>query len=371
MKNQPANTAILHDGFTVAGGGERVAIELCRALPASQLFTSAWLPSASFAELAALKPRLLPGARLARSERVFKLLFPLWFLGFRTLNLQGCNLVFSSSSYLAKYARVPAGVAHICYLHNPFRYLWSRGSYSSSSLPLAGAALKLTDRLLPLLRRLDIRYTRELTHVLANSQHMAEKIRAIYDLTAEVVYPPVDTAAFCALKNREDFYLYVGRLVNYKRADLAIEACRQLGRKLLVVGAGPEEQVLKKMPAGEARFLGRIADQELKDLYARARAVIFPGYEDFGLIPLEAQAAGCPVIAYGAGGALESVIENESGVFFRQQNAAALVEAILQAEKIRFSPQAIRKNVLRFDTKVFAQKIRAIAARYKYGDTVE
>ncbi|MDK2980811.1 MAG: hypothetical protein PWQ55_1158 [Chloroflexota bacterium] len=363
-----AKIALVHDGLVVSGGAERLTAALCEVFPASPLYTSAWLPDQTFPFFKTHPPQELPFARLVRSERGFKRLFPLWWLGFRGLRFEDTDLVLSSSSYLAKYIRPPQGVAHICYLHNPFRYMWDRVVYGKDSLPMAGAALRVADAFLPKLRRMDRRLTRQITHLVTNSRHMAERIRTIYGREAEVVYPPVNTDDFSVSADREDFYLVVGRLLSYKKVDLAVQACRNLGRKLVVVGTGPEEERLRGMAQGDVQFLGRVPDRQLKDLYARARALIYAGREDFGLIPVEAQAAGCPVIAYGAGGVLESVLPEQTGLFFTEQRTEALQEILLRFEHMDFDADLIRQNARRFDTSVFKERMHAIVNRYLPAD---
>ena len=362
MKN--ARIKLVQDGLVVSGGAERLTAALCQIFPESPLFISAWLPDQTFPFFKTHPPQVLPLAKLAGSERGFKLLYPLWWLGFRSLRFENTDLVFSSSSYLAKYIQPPEGVPHICYLHNPFRYLWDRDVYAGDSLPISGTALRIADALLPQLRRMDYRLTGKITHILTNSRHMAARIKAVYGRDAEVVYPPVNTAEFPFSENREDFYLVVGRLLSYKKVDMAIQACQKLGRRLLVVGSGPEEDRLRAMAQGGVEFLGRVPEEKLKQLYSQARALLYPGYEDFGLIPVEAQATGCPVIAYGAGGVLETVLPDQTGIFFREQHSAALTEAIVRFEKTRFEHALIRQQAQRFDIEVFKEKILSIVNRY-------
>jgi glycosyltransferase involved in cell wall biosynthesis len=253
---------------------------------------------------------------------------------------------------------------HICYLHNPFRYLWERETYGKDSLPYSGLLLRMTDSFRASLQRMDRRRTREITHILTNSQYTAERIKSIYDCEAEVVYPPVNYADFPFSDEREDFYLSAGRLLSYKHTDLAIKACRSLGRKLVIAGSGPEEARLRRLAGGRITFLGSVSDQALKKLYAQARALIFPGCEDFGIIPVEAQAAGCPVIAFGQGGILESVIPEQTGVFFDRQSPEVLMDAILRFEQKQFNHRQIRQNSKRFDTAIFKKKIQSIVERY-------
>ncbi len=355
---------LVHDGLVVSGGAERVVTSLCQILPEAPLYTSAWLPQNTFDYFKDHPPHVMPVSQMVRSERGFKLLYPLWWFGFRNQKFNKADLIFSSSSYLSKYLKPPTGIPHICYLHNPFRYLWDRDSYEKESLPLSKSGLRIADIFLPLLRRIDRRLTGQITHIIANSKHMAARIQSIYDREADVVYPPISIADFPFSSQRSDFYLFVGRLLSYKKIDLAIRACQEMGRKLLIVGSGPEETKLREMADEQVEFLGRVSDKKLKQLYAQARGLISPGLEDFGLIPVEAQATGCPVIAYGAGGVLESVIANQTGVFFKQQSSEALQDAIKRFEKKRFDHTLIRQNVQRFDLELFKHNIFSIVNRY-------
>jgi glycosyltransferase involved in cell wall biosynthesis len=359
-----ARLALVHDGLVVSGGAERLTAALCEVFPGAPLYTSAWLPDQTFPFFTTHPPRELPFAKLVDSERRFKRLFPLWWLGFRRLRFENVDLVLSSSSYLAKYIRPPQGVPHICYLHNAFRYIWDREVYEEESLPLSGTALRVTDALLPRLRRMDRRLTRQITHLVTNSQHMAGRIKEIYGREAEVVYPPVATSEYPFSRERQDFYLVAGRLLSYKKVDVAIQACQKLGRRLRVVGSGPEEARLRAMAQDGVEFLGRVPESQLKQLYSQARALLYPGYEDLGLIPLEAQATGCPVIAFGAGGVLETVLPDQTGIFFQEQNSAALEDAIVRFEKTRFEHALIRQHAQRFDIAVFKEKIVSIVNRY-------
>ena len=362
MKNR--RFLLVHDGLVVSGGAERVAAAFCQIFPEAPLLTSAWIPEKTYAYFKDHPPHVMPISRWVHSERGFKLLYPLWWFGFRNLDFSGADLILSSSSYLAKYIKTPTDIPHICYLHNPFRYLWDRYSYEEESLPLRGPALGIADTLLPPLRRFDRSLTGKITHIITNSRHMASKIRSIYDREAEVVYPPVSTADFPFSSQRSDFYLFIGRLLSYKRVDLAVRACQNLNRRLLIVGSGPEESKLRSLADEHIEFLGRVSDEKLKQLYAQARGLISPGHEDFGLIPVEAQATGCPVIAYGAGGVLESVIPGQTGIFFEEQNTESLQEAMIRFENMSFDHNEIRKNAQRFDQEVFEQKMYSIVNRY-------
>lgn len=213
----------------------------------------------------------------------------------------------------------------------------------------------------PRLRTWDVRSSRRVHHFVANSRNVAERIRQYYRMPADVIYPPVSTSQFPLSEKDDGYYLVVSALVPYKRVDLAIHAARELGERLVIVGTGPEMRNLKALADRNVEFLGWKQDDELTKLYARCRALIFPGIEDFGIVPLEAMASGKPVVAYGAGGALETVVENPgspTGVFFKEQTVEALKDAMRKLSLVRFDPHVIREHALRFDRSVFKENIR-------------
>ncbi len=356
--------AIVHDAFVVAGGAERFALTLSQIFPDAPLFTSAYLSEKTFSGLKSKKIKTLPGASLVHNENQFKRLFPLWFLGFRTLDLSGHKIILSSSTYAAKFVKTAKKSIHICYMHSPFRFLWKRESYSPGSVPFTKPVTWLIDRLIPILRKIDLHYTRQITQIVTNSQHMADFISQVYKRDAVIIYPPVDINQYYVSSTRKNYYLFVGRLLSYKRVDLAIKACQRYKRKLIILGDGPEMENLRKIAGPETVFLGKVSDDILKQHYAEAKGLIFPGIEDFGLTPVEAQASGCPVIAMKAGGALETVVDGETGVFFESQTVDALVTALGVFEAVDFSAEKIRKSVLKFDVSVFSLKMTALVESY-------
>jgi len=356
--------SLIHDGLVVSGGAERVAAALMRIFPASPLYTSAWLPENTYPYFKKNPPKQMWASKMVQNEMAFKALYPLWWLGFRNLDLSGSDLVISSSSYLSKYVRPPDGVPHICYLHNPFRYLWDPDSYKDEKLPFPGSYSFVAKAILPLLRRLDQHYTDQITQIITNSNYMAGRIKIIYGRDTEVVYPPISIADFPLSENRQDFYLFAGRLKSYKRADLAVQACRHTGRKLVIAGTGPEEKKLQGLGAGIVTFMGKVSDSQLKQLYSRARALLVPGCEDFGLVPVEAQATGCPVIAFHEGGVSESILSDKTGLLFQEQSVESLETAIQKFEKMKLDAREIRQNVLRFDIENFKKNIYEIVNRF-------
>jgi len=354
----PRRIAIAHDALVVAGGAERLTAILSQTFPDADIYTSAYLPEKTYPYFKTKKIHTLPGALLVKSERQFKRLFPLWLLGFRGLDLSGYDLVISSSTYLAKFIRTPKCGKHVCYLHSPFRFLWKRKSYSVESLPFNRLVIAAIDLIRPMIQQLDKHYTNQISYLITNSQNTASFIRKVYGRDAEVIYPPVEVNQYNIASERKDYYLVVSRLISYKRVDLAIQACEQMHRKLLIVGDGPELEPLQRVAGEYTEFLGKVGEKALKKLYSEARGLIFPGMDDFGMTPIEAQASGCPIIAFHAGGAIETVIENVTGVFFQNQTVADLIAGLERFEKIYFDAQNIRQAAMRFDVSVFQKKIR-------------
>jgi glycosyltransferase involved in cell wall biosynthesis len=356
--------ALVHDALVVRAGSEKVALHLSNIFPHAPLYTSAYLPENTFPEFKNKKVITLPFASIVKNERQFKQLFLLWYFGFNQLDLSGYDLVISNANYLAKFINPPENVPHICLLHNAFRFLWKRNVYSDQSLPYQGVTLALINQMLPILKKIDAGHTRKLKHVVANSQNMAWHFKQIYGLTAEVIYPPVPVRSFRVIDQPEEFYLYAGRLISHKRVDLVIQACNRLKRRLIIAGDGLERPTLEGLAGETVAFTGQVTDEKLKELYARCQALIFPSDEDFGIVPVEAQASGRPVIAYRAGGALETVVEFETGLFFEEQNVDSLCDAILRFESMQFDPVKIRQNAMRFDETLFEAKIRELVNRF-------
>jgi glycosyltransferase involved in cell wall biosynthesis len=350
--------AIVQDALVVSGGAERVAAALCLIFPEADFYTSVYLPDKTFAYFKNKHIYTHPGSFLVRNENQFKRLYPLWIIGFRLLDLSKYDLIISSSTYAAKFIRKPKNSIHICYLHSPFRLLWIRKSYEDSSIPFNGILVKIIDGLLPLFQHFDRKITKDIDQLITNSNNISKFIKEIYDCDSVVIHPPIVFDNYYANSKREEYFLFVGRLLSYKRVDLAIEACKRLKKKLIVVGIGPELENLQKISNELIEFKGNIDEENLYELYSKAKGLFFPGKEDFGLVPIEAQASGCPVIAYRAGGALETVVEGESGVFFDHQTVECVTNAIEQFESKNYDIEIIRKNAKRFDIAVFSERIK-------------
>lgn len=345
------DVTLAHDWLTGMRGGERVLEVLCEGFPRAPIVSLLNVQNAVSDTIARHPIRTswvqhIPG--IARNYRYFLPVFP---AAVHSLGVQGGDLLLSTSHCVAKAVRARPGTPHLCYCFTPMRYAWlfQREYLGGPSIRRLAAA-----PLLAALRHWDRRTSRRVTRFVGISRHVQERIQRFYGRPSDLVYPPVDTAFFTpASIPREDFDLIVSALVPYKRVDLAIEAYRHLNRRLKVVGIGGDLARLRASASGNVEFLGRQTDAAIRDLYRRARLLIFPGEEDFGIVPVEAQACGCPVIAYRCGGATETVIDGLSGLFFDRQDAAALAEAITMGADAAWQPEAIRAHAETFSTDRF------------------
>jgi glycosyltransferase involved in cell wall biosynthesis len=353
---------IVHDALCVSGGAERLVLWMAKAFPGAPIYTSVYLPAGTFPEYRQLDVRTLPFSRFIRSEKQFKLLYPLWLYLIQRLDFSDFDVVLSSSTYLAKFITPAQGVKHACYLYAPFRLLWKPDSYSAESLPTPKAASGLVKWIVPLLRKWDLRRTRTIPRLATSCRNMADEIQKVYGRTSTILYPPVELPAEVPAREGMDYYLSVSRLISHKRVDLAVKACAQTERKLVVVGDGPERAKLDQMAGDGISFAGRVSDEQLRALYRGAKGLIFPSYEDYGIVPLEAQAWEVPVIAYGKGGSLETVQEGVSGIFFDRQEVDSLVDALNRFEAASFDPQQIRSWVSRFDVEGFVRGLQEFVA---------
>jgi glycosyltransferase involved in cell wall biosynthesis len=344
-------------------GGERCLEVFCELFPDAPLYTLLHVPGSVSPLIERRRIVTSFVQRLPAAATRYRHYLPLFPAAVRGLPLAGYDLVISLSHCVAKAVRVGPGALHLCYCFTPMRYVWDlEDDYTR------GAGW-LTRRLMPVvagaLRRWD-RRTGGVDDFAAISHHIADRIRRVYGRPAEVIHPPVEVARFRPADTLDDYYLVVSALVPYKRVDLAVAAAARLGRRLLVVGQGPEEARLRAMAGPAVRFLGWRPDAEVAELYARCRAVLFPSVEDYGIVPLEAAAAGRPTIALGRGGVLETMVGLDAGgepptaVFFAEQTVDAVAGAIRAFETAahRFAPAALRARAARFDRPLFQDRIR-------------
>jgi glycosyltransferase involved in cell wall biosynthesis len=375
--------AIVHYWFVGRAGGERVVEALAELFPQADLFSlvadrSVLAPILQTRKLQTSFLQRVPGA--TKYHRHFLLLQP---LALEQFDLSDYDLVISSESGPAKGVITSSRTCHICYCHSPMRYIWEMyPRYRRGMGPVVGAIFLLVAHYM---RLWDYASAGRVDYFVANSRFIASRIRKYYGRQSTVIHPPVDAAAAQLSARPGDYYLAVGRMVDYKRFDLAIRACTQLGRPLKVIGSGPQLKTLQRMAGPTVEFLGRVSDEELRRNLAGCRALLFPGEEDFGIVPVEAQSFGRPVIAYASGGVLETVrgvmpgesgVEEPTGVFFTEQSSAAVVKAMLEFEAMEaeFSPRTIREHSLQFDSSIFKQKmtdfIRGAVAEFQERNAV-
>jgi glycosyltransferase involved in cell wall biosynthesis len=362
-----ARVVLVHDWLTGMRGGEKCLEPLARRYPTAPLLTLLHKRGSvsPVIEHLAVRPSVLN--RLPRVERYYRYLLPLmpFAAGWK---VRDADLVVSLSHCVAKSARPPVGVPHVCYCFTPMRYAWHmKDAYFRKTGGVGRMKAAAVGKLLSAIREWDRRTADRVTHFVAISKTVQARIRECYDRDSVVIYPPVDTDFYTpAPVPREDFYLVVSALAPYKRFDLAIEACRRSGKRLIVIGSGQDAAKLKATAGSGIEFLGWQSDEVIRDHLRRAKALLFPGEEDFGIVPLEAQACGCPVIAFGRGGATETVralgdASDPTGVLFEEQSAESLSAAIERFERDaeRFDPKAARRQAVlfrkeRFESELFA-----------------
>ncbi len=367
LRERFRRVAVVHDWLTIPGGSEDVVIELLELFPQAELFTTVYDPR-PWPEI--VRERSVHATWLNRipgASSQYPKLLGLMTSALRRFDLSGFDLVLSSSHACAKNVRVPGSTLHVCYCHTPMRYAWDEALLQGEDI---GRATRLVlPLLLRRLRRQDVEGAAGPDAIVANSRHVAERIRTHWGREAEVINPPVDVRRLLAMeREQEDYYLVFGRVVPYKRVDLAVRAAALLGRPLKVAGDGRALPALRAAAAGAERIelLGRVSDGERDRLLSGARALLFPGEEDFGIVPVEAQAAGLPVIAYGVGGATESVIDGVTGVLFGEQSERSLAAAIERFEGLSIDTAAVRANAERFGRERF--RVEMAGAIERAGD---
>lgn len=356
-------TALVHDYLAQAGGAERVAAALHAMFPDAPLYTSVYDPKATLSSFRAMDIRTSFLQHWPFSSRRFhKLALPYYPAAFERFDFSGYDLVLSSSSSFAKGIVTPPETCHVCYCHTPSRFVWRQKEYLQQK-PSSRLTAALISPLISSLRSWDVESAQRVDYFIANSYNIARRIRNFYRRdVAAVIYPPVEIASFTPVGRSEvgSHFLVVSRLLDYKRIDLAVDACNRLQAPLRIIGVGPDLPNLKRKAGPTIQFLGRLSDQEVAEELARCRALIFPGEEDFGITPVECMAAGRPVVAYGAGGALETVREGETGLFFREQTPDSLAAVLDAMQHLSFSPEALRTHAFRFDTSVFETRMKQL-----------
>jgi len=357
--------ALLHYWLTNVRGGEKVLAALGEMFPAADVFTHAYVPENMEGMFDGRRVTESFVASLPLGRRHPQAYLPLLPAASRSLKLDGYDLIVSSESGPIKGIRKPKGARHVCYCHTPMRYLWDMHDEYYRTAGLCG---KLAMSLFTgYLRKEDLKSADSVDRFVANSAFVAERIKRIYGRDSVVVHPPVEVEFFSGAAGRPgglpfdgEYYLYVGELRDYKRPDLAVKAAVRMNRNLVVVGNGKLRSDLERYAGGRGNvlFAGRRVGDELRSLYAGAKALLFPGIEDFGIVPVEAQAAGTPVIALGKGGALETVEEGRTGLFFRDASVDCLCRAIEEFESRNWSADACRSNASRFSKVRFMDEMQ-------------
>ena len=355
--------AIVHYWLINMRGGEKMLEALLEMFPQADIFTHVYNPKAVSSIIKEKQVFTSRINRLPLAKKLYQLYMPLMPNALMDFNLQEYDLVISSEAGPAKGVIANPNAYHLCYCHSPMRYLWDMyHEYFKGANPLVRFFMK---RMIPSLRVWDITSANMVDRFVTNSAFAAKRIRRIYNREAEVVYGPASIEKFLKIERKpSDFYLFFGQLTGYKRADLAIEACAKSGRKLVVAGAGAKKKDIKKYgKSGLVKFKGRVSDNEICELFASAKALLYPGIEDLGLVPIEAASAGCPVIAYRGGGALETVKENVTGLFFDEQTPQSLITAMECFENggVTFTDrQLFNDHVQQFSKAAFIERMRRI-----------
>ncbi len=339
-------------------GGEKVLLELARLFPSADVLALLWNRGTVAGEIEKRVRQVSFLQKLPRAATAYRYYLPLYPAAARSLDLRGYDYVLSSSHAAALGARAAPGAVHVSYIHTPMRYLWEPEDYFQfgRGRRWKRAALGLAA---PYLRRWDRSSAARVDHLVANSENVRQRIRRVWGRDAMVIPPPVDTDFFTPGGDAAgDYYLAVSSLEPYKRIDLAVDAFIGGSRRLLVAGKGTLEPELRARARPPVEFLGEVSDEKLRELYRGCRALIFPAREDFGLVPVEAQACGRPVICFGEGGALETVIDGVTGIHFRPQTAEALAATVRRAESIPWDSGAIRRHSLQFSRQQFRARMK-------------
>lgn len=350
--------ALIHDYLNQYGGAERVLEVFHDMYPAAPVYTSIYDKHLMPAHFRQWDVRMSFMRKLPNATKWHQLYMPLYPTAFEKFDLSPYDLVLSSSSAFAKGVITQPDALHVCYCHSPMRFAWNYTDYMAGERVPRRAHIVLS-LILNYVRLWDEVSAGRVDSYIANSRVVARRIRKRYGRSATVINPPVDTRQYTPDPQGEhdDYFLIVSRLIPYKRIDLVIEAFNDLGLPLKIVGRGRQAAELQALAKPNIEFLGAVSDARLKELYARCKGFIFPGQEDFGIAPLEAQASGRPVIAYSAGGALETVVPRITGEFFMDQSAESLAQVIDRFDSEDYDPAAIRRHAEKFDVEVFKTRM--------------
>jgi glycosyltransferase involved in cell wall biosynthesis len=351
--------ALVHDWLNQIGGAEAVLESLVEMFPRAPIYTSLYWRAGMPLHYQGwdIHPLWLnhaPG--IYQHHQTY---LPLYPAAWSALNLSQFEVILSNKSGFCHGVRTKSrlkSALHICYCLAPTRYVWTFDDYVQRE-KLSPAARSMLKPIVSLLRHWDYAAAQRVDHFIAISHEIQARIKTYYNRDSIVIHPPVDLRRYQPQTNPGDYFLIVSRLIPYKRIDLAIEAFNRLGLPLVIAGDGRDRARLEALARPNVQFLGRVPESDLPDLIARCRAFVFPGYEDFGIAPVEAQACGRPVIAFGSGGALDTVLDRQTGVLFKEQTIEALIEAIQCLNTIKFDPRVARSNAERFSDTTFKEKL--------------
>ena len=351
--------ALVHDYLTQQGGAERVFELLCKRFPKADIFTSVYDPQRTIQ----LKERLVQTTllqSLPRASKYFRLLAPLYYPAFRALNFQGYDLIISSTSSFAKSVRKGTHAKHICFCHNVTRFLWDTRTYLGEYKDFQ-TFYPVIEAVFRVMRKVDVAYAQEPDLYIANSSTVARRIQKFYGKPAITINYPIDVSCFSFSSQKDDFYLTSARLLSYKRVDIIVEAFNRLGWKLIVTGDGPERKRLQSQAAHNITFLGHVSDIQRSRLLAKAKAVVVAALEDYGLVPIEANVSGTPVIAYGQGGILDTQVPGKTGLFFPEQTAESLESVLREASAMKWNYSEIRDHALnKFTEEIFFEQVEQV-----------
>lgn len=357
-EEQSPNIALAHDWITGMRGGEKVLEVFCELFPAAPIHTLIAFPEKASETIRMHEIRTSFLQRMPFIESRYRSYLPLYPFAIERFDMSGFDLILSSSHAVAKGIRPRPGALHISYVHTPMRYVWDMFDQYFSTAQVGKLKRPLISMIASRLRRWDVRTCNRVHAFIANSEHVRKRIQRHYDRDAVVIYPPVDISRFTVSESSKDFYLIVSALVPYKKVELAVEAFNRLNLPLRIIGEGPERRKLESLAGASITFEGWREDGEIARAYTECKALLFPGEEDFGIVPVEAMSCGKPVIAFGRGGATETVIPNLSGLHFEEQTVESLTNAVLAFQQQRFDPLQIRKHAERFDKQGFRERIR-------------
>lgn len=354
----PPSITLVHDWLNQSGGAEDVLETLVNMYPRSAILTSIYAPDLMPASYRSWDIRPLWLDRLPGIHRHHQRYLPAYPLAWGGVHLKQPGVVLSNKSGFCHGVHTGPQTLHICYCLAPTRYVWELDAYllREGLGPLVSLALR---PLIALLKRWDYAAAQRVHHFIAISREIQARIKKYYDRDSIIIYPPVDTARFVPADHFEDFYLVVSRLIPYKRIDLAVEACTRLNLPLKIAGRGRDLDRLRQIAGPTVEFLGYVTDEQVADLMARCKALLFPGLEDFGITPVQVQAAGRPVIAFKGGGALDTVIDGVTGILFEEQTVESLMDAIQRFDPAAFDPAVLRAHAQQFDAQVFRDRLQA------------